>query len=83
MFTEHKISWPKHWTNGGTGMTKFEASKIPLFKRAIAEYKEPGVWIEYGGDMPSLHSSKQDLSEFWSIYYRIEKESSAQPENAA
>jgi hypothetical protein len=67
---EFRSLWPEHWTNGGTGMTKFDPEKLPLFEKAIAEYGDPAVFIENN----ALHSTRRDLSAFWEVFRRIEAE---------
>lgn len=77
-----KIQWAQHWTNGGTGVTILSNHRLPIYQRAIAEYGSPDVWIETEPEL-SLHTLEKDLSRFWVIFDRIQKEMSAQPENAA
>lgn len=63
--------WKEHWTNGGTGVTKFSNDSLPLYERAIKEYNSLDVWIEG----LSLHSRLCSLEDFWKVFERLQKES--------
>lgn len=72
---DSRVLWPEHWTNGGTGYTKFDSGKLPLFERAIRELNDPTVFLA-GLELHSTRS-RHDLSDFWNIFWRLE----SQPDN--
>lgn len=75
-FSERAVSgWPEHWTNGGTGITKFDPERRPLYEAAIKESGRSDIWI-VGCE---LHSSSHDLSDFWEVFRRLEEESRPTP----
>lgn len=59
------IQWPDHHSNGGTGISKTEDSK--LFERvaeSVRLFGDSRIWTKDN----ELHSSMRDLSEFWSFH---------------
>lgn len=70
-FTEPRIDWPEHWRNGGTGITKFDPEKRPLYEAAIKESGRSDLFL-IGNE---LHSdNRSDKSDFWRVYRRLNGE---------
>lgn len=65
-FGTRGVQWPDHFSNGGTGITKFGPEDRWRYEKAVAAYGK-GVWLV--GD--ALHSSENDLSKFWEHFYSI------------
>lgn len=65
---ESRVQWPEHWTNGGTGITKFAAEDRPLYEAAIKESGRSDLWLK--GD--ELHSdNRSDKGDFWRIFRQL------------
>lgn len=77
----------EHWTRGGTGVTNFGNSRLPLYEKAIEIIADQDLFLSdipmYGGgqfmtDYASLHfSTRKDLSHFWEILDKLKAEQSA------
>lgn len=65
-----RIDWLDHFTNGGTGVTKFLPKMLPVYEKAVEKYNSKDVWIKNF----ELHSNFRDLSDFWRIFYAVKKE---------
>lgn len=63
-FAPTRIHWPDHFSNGGTGISKFKLDQLPRFKRLVEEYGSKDVWIK---DDCELHTTLEDLSDFWRL----------------
>ena len=71
-----------HWTSFGNGITNFTSERYDFMKKAIEEYGDEDLYI--GEAMPPMtgkegwfalrDNKKRDVSNFWSIYERISKE---------
>lgn len=72
--------WPEHWTNGGTGVTKLNADKIPFAEAAIAELNDPDLFISNGAlhDHRGVLRGGKGLGDFWNTYRRLIAESQEQ-----
>lgn len=68
-----RSNWPQHWTNGGTGITKFDSELRTLFETAIKESGRADLWLE-GSE---LHSTSHKLSDFWEVFRRLQAERKA------
>ena len=72
------------WFNKyGTGVTNFTKKQLPIYKKAIEVYRDldfiisdKPTGINFGEGVCSLHyvGSKTNLSEFWRVFDRIEKQ---------
>lgn len=71
-----------HWTKGGTGITNFDADRLPLYEAAIAAHGDPDLVIAdepmppmtegYAlHDLGRLPGESRDLSEFWQVFYQL------------
>jgi len=71
----------ENWTNGGTCVTNFRYDMLPVYERAVADYKglftlsismTPMLPLKAGSGYGSLHCEEgySDLSDFW---YRFEE----------
>lgn len=64
--------WPRHWTNGGTGITRRSAFTSAATYAAIAEsvrlFGDKQIWMEDG--INELHTSRRpfNLSDFWAFH---------------
>ena len=73
-----------HFQEGGTGVTNFSISKKEIYEQAIKEYGDNSLFIsddimvperrEPGTGMCLHHTQRGDLSAFWRIFDRIERE---------
>lgn len=60
-----RILWDDHWTNGGTGITRFSPKNLERYKKAIAQSGRSDLFLN-GNE---LHCNQRtDLSAFWKIY---------------
>ena len=86
-----------HWSDGGTGITNFEADEWPVYLQAVKEYGDKDL-ILVSNPMPPMRNNgagalhrmnrpfNSDLSAFWEIHRRIQKELSkpiSEPEHRA
>jgi hypothetical protein len=65
------IRWQAHFTNGGTGITKFGGATDfwhhePIVRLAVELWAAPSIWI-VENNPPELHASLCDLGDFWVI----------------
>lgn len=67
-----KVTWDRHWSNGGTGITK-NLGLIPEKYKKIAEsvyfFGDAAIWMEDG--INELHSYHKDLTVFWEFHRRL------------
>lgn len=60
--------WSQHWTNGGTGITKFESpERIKLFEHYVAEFGDKDIFMQNGElhTTKPIHNGFLDISDFW------------------
>ncbi len=64
-----RSSWPDHFTNGGTGITKFQARDLPLYEQAIKQHRD--MFLR-GNE---LHCNRpvlpEGLSPFWETFKKL------------
>ena len=73
-----QTQWEEHWSNGGTGFTKFNPSEKAKYEKAIELIGDPKIFLI--GD--SLHSTRDlpDLSDFWRVFDSLEEASPVTPD---
>lgn len=59
-----RTSWQDHFTNDGTGVTKFAPDQLERFRSLVERFGSKEVWIK---DDCELHTSMRDLSAFWKL----------------
>lgn len=68
-----RIGWVDHWTNGGSGVTKFKPEETELYRSALESWDATGSKLRIRIDQPELHFTNgfTDLSGFWEIFYKL------------
>ncbi len=69
-----RILWSEHRVNGGTGITKFDEARLPLYQQAIAEFGDPEIFLK-GNELHTIRAAN-DLSDFWKVFRRIDAQAS-------
>lgn len=67
--------WPEHWTNSGTGITKFDADRLPIYEAAIAESGDPDLFTKNNELHDRQGPKPRELGPFWTIVRRLQLES--------
>lgn len=67
-----RTQWADHFSNGGTGVTKFEPEMRNQYAQAVTNFDNPKVWLR-GNE---LHCSREinDLEDFWRIFDSLDPE---------
>lgn len=74
-FGSRVSGWPEHWTNGGTGVTKFDAKDRSIYEVAIKESGRTDLFLK-GNE---LHrNGRRDTGDFYDVWYRLKAEADAQ-----
>jgi hypothetical protein len=69
--TTHRCTWPDHWTNGGTGITKLGNHPVADdVRESVGLFNDPDIFLNKTGD--EMHSTRKikngDLSDFWQFH---------------
>ncbi len=59
-------TWPDHFTNGGTGVTKLSGTDVEEIAASIEAFGDPRIYL----NGKELHTSRNpaDLSDFWAAH---------------
>jgi hypothetical protein len=63
----------KTWSKGGTLVTKFAKERLPLYQKAIDQYKGPANLYLSGCELHCSTPFPQDLSGFWEIFRDLDE----------
>lgn len=66
----HHVSWPEHWTNGGTAITRLLSEPTATqVRESVVAFNDPQIFLNEAKD--EMHSTRKplNLSDFWHFHY--------------